>query len=74
MAKFYVKSGKLSRVVNAPTVSAAVESCLGQWTGKKLSKTIRVSEVGFDLEGPHHKKDVILSTQAVQDLRKRKKQ
>lgn len=74
MAKFYVKSGKLRRILNAATVSEAVQRCVAAWKTKTMGKSIRVSEVGFDAsESPHHADDVVLVTNAVKELMKKKK-
>lgn len=67
--KYYVKCGKLLRVVGAVDPLEAAVKCVSVWKNEKhkLEIAIRVSEVGFDAtsDHPHHVSDTIFATSAI---------
>ena len=67
--KYYVKCGKLLRVLSADTPLDAAVKSVGAWKNAKykLEIAIRVSEVGFDAtsDHPHHVADTIFPTSLV---------
>lgn len=72
MTKFYVSSGTNHRIVLAENSPSAAAQCTHLWRSqkRKLSKSIRVSQVGFDFDSDHpdHLEDAVFSTSYIKAL------
>lgn len=73
MAKFYVKSGANRRIcMGKQPIDAAIAS-VSTWIKekRKMGTSVRVSEVGFDGDHPHHENDVVIPAAFVKKKIKR---
>lgn len=72
MAKFYIISGANQRIVLADNAPSAAALCVAHWHSqkRKLGKSVRVSEVGFDFDTDYaeHLEDAVFSTHYVKAL------
>ena len=75
LLKLYVKSNKCRRVLMAASKLDAAIECIAKWKkeGKVLSRSVRVSEVGFELEHPHHACDEIYAVRFIVNANKKEK-
>lgn len=74
VTKFYVKSGKCKRIVLAETTLAAAIACFILWQSlkRRLGISVKVSEVGFEGDHPHHEKDDIIAMSYIRTKIKKK--